>query len=293
MRVSKLSIAHYFDGIKRVGALPMPSLTVRLPKLDLRKLDFPLDWLGRDTLPCQIFNAFSLLFPIGEKYFIDSIRAALPEVEDAELLEDARRFIAQESIHTRLHLEMNERLTALGLSFVIEPMLLWRIRTSEWVSLRSKLAVTMTYEHYTAALGDMLLANPSLLDAAPESLRLLWLWHAAEECEHRGIACDVYRALGGGYIRRIAWFVYISLVFTLDTTAQSLHNMYRSGHLFGLGDWARGLRFLFGRNGVAAWVIPAWFDYFRPKFHPRDRGRGAAGRDWLLGHEGLFAERTG
>lgn len=187
---------------------------------------------------------------------------------------------------------MNDRLTALGLKFVIEPLLLWRIRTSEWMDLRSRLAVTMSYEHYTAILGDMLLANPQLLDGAPENLRLLWLWHASEECEHRGIASDVYRAIGGGYVRRIAWFLYISLVFLLDATAQTLHNFYRSGHLFSPRDWARGLAFLFGRNGIAAWVIPAWFDYFRPGFRPRDRGDSAKSRNWLRGHDGLFATRA-
>ena len=115
------------------------------------------------------------------------------------------------------------------------------------------------------------------------------MWHAAEECEHRGVASDIYRAVGGGYVRRVAWFWYISLVFLFDASAQTLHNMHRSGHLFGLGDWARGLAFLFGRSGVAAWVIPAWLDYFRPGFHPRDRGEFAQSRQWLESRSSLFS----
>ena len=30
----------------------------------------------------------------------------------------------------------------------------------------------------------------------------LWLWHALEEAEHKAVAFDVYRAAGGGYVRR-------------------------------------------------------------------------------------------
>jgi uncharacterized protein len=35
----------------------------------------------------------------------------------------------------------------------------------------------------------------------------LFLWHAAEEIEHRHVAYDVYQHIGGGYVRRVAAMV--------------------------------------------------------------------------------------
>lgn len=269
----------------------MAHLTVRLPKLDLAACAFPLDWLGVEAFRAQIFNALSLSFPIGEKYFIDSVREALPLITDAELREEIHRFIGQEATHTALHRTMNARLSALGLRFVVEPLVRWRIRSGARLDLRSKLAITMAYEHFTAVFGDMTLANQQWLADAPAPLQSLWMWHAAEECEHRGLAFDVYRAVGGGSLRRILWFVYVSLLFAADVGAQTAHNLYRAGHLWNARVWVRGLRFLFGRGGVMAWLAPAWIAYWRPAFQPRDRGDAAVARQWLADNAALFAAR--
>lgn len=270
----------------------MAHLTIRLPKLDLAACAFPLDWLGENAFRAQVFNALSLSFPIGEKYFIDSVREALPLIPDVELREEIHRFIGQEATHTALHRAMNARLGALGLRYVVEPWVLRRIRAGAAFDRRSKLAITMAYEHFTAVFGDMTLANPQWLDAAPAPLRSLWMWHAAEECEHRGLAFDVYRAAGGGNLRRILWFVWVSLIFAVDVSVQTTHNLHRAGHIGSWKVWGRGLRFLFGRGGVMSWLAPAWIAYLRPGFHPRDRGDATVAQQWLADNAPLFAERA-
>ena len=57
----------------------------------------------------------------------------------------------------------------------------------------------MVAEHFTAILAEFMLAHPQALDGAEPRLRTMWLWHSAEESEHRSTAFDVYRALGGGW----------------------------------------------------------------------------------------------
>jgi predicted metal-dependent hydrolase len=60
-----------------------------------------------------------------------------------------------------------------------------------------------TVEHMTCVLGKYALYNKKWaeLGADPNMLDLV-KWHGAEEIEHRTVAFDLYRHLGGGYISR-------------------------------------------------------------------------------------------
>ena len=90
---------------------PIP---VRRPRLDPGAGFEPL-WLGDDAFRTQVFNALSMSFPIGEKYFIDTLRESLPQVADAALEADIRGYIGQEAVHSRLHRELNTVLATQGL----------------------------------------------------------------------------------------------------------------------------------------------------------------------------------
>jgi predicted metal-dependent hydrolase len=72
-----------------------------------------------------------------------------------------------------------------------------RLRERVW-SKRSNLATTSALEHYTATLAEVLLADDEARARfdVPEVQRLL-LWHALEESEHKAVAFDVYRDVGG------------------------------------------------------------------------------------------------
>lgn len=267
----------------------MSRLTVRRPRVDLAACDLSGSWVGGDAFRTQVFNTLSFGFPIGERFFIDSVRQALPHVRDSRLQEEIRLFIAQEATHSTLHRVFNERLEAAGLRNLVEPIVGVRVRMSETYSVLNKLAITMAYENFTAALGDALLRNQDWLEGAAEPLRVLWLWHAIEEGEHRAVAFDVYMALGGGNARRIAWFLYVSLLFLLDSTLQTLANLWRQRQLHRLGTWGSALRFLFGRRGVVAAVLPAWVAYLRPSFHPDQRGEAELMARWLEENRAWFS----
>lgn len=266
----------------------MSDLTVRHPKIDIATIDLPDVWMAGDAFRTQAFNALSQSFPIGEQYFIDAVRAALPLFDDEALHDDIRRFIGQEATHSRLHRILNGRLGAQGLRNRVEPAVAWRIRLTQHLGVPGKLAVTMAYEHFTAVLGDALLRSPDWLEGASEPMRVLWQWHAVEECEHRAVAADAYHALGGGEVGRIGWFLYVSLLFALDTSIQTIDNLRRSGHLWHRATLAQGLRFLLGRRGLVGAVLPAWLAYLRPGFSPRDRGDDERARRWLTDHADWF-----
>ena len=66
-----------------------------------------------------------------------------------------------------------------------------------------RLGVIATVEHMTCVLGKYALYNKRWeeLGADPEMIDLI-KWHGSEEIEHRTVAFDLYRHLGGGYLAR-------------------------------------------------------------------------------------------
>lgn len=262
-------------------------IPVRHPRIDLTG-GFAPQWLGGDAFRTQVFNALSMSFPIGEKYFIETVREAMPALSDPALLEDMRGFMGQEAVHSGIHRQFNAVLAAQGMVNVVEPLAGWRVRHSRWLSLRSRLAIVMAYEHFTAVFGDAVLRDKGWLEGASEPMRLLWTWHALEESEHRAVAFDTYRALGGGSLRRVGWFLYVSLLLGVDTTVQTLLNLRATGTLARLATWRDAAAFLLGRRGVLLHTAPHWFAYLRPGFHPRQNDTDELARRWLTANRAAF-----
>ncbi|HEY5799216.1 MAG TPA: metal-dependent hydrolase [Burkholderiaceae bacterium] len=267
----------------------MSDIIVRHLQTDVAQ-GFPRDWIAGDPFRTQLFNAMSMTFPLGEQFFIDSVREAAPAEMEPALRAQVRAFIGQEASHRQVHTLYNRELERQGLRFVVEPILQWRLRQSRALKKSSNLAITMAYEHYTAMLADGVLRNPQWMAHASDSMRLLWTWHAVEEAEHKAVAFDVYRAMGGGYARRVAWYLYTCIMFQFDISLQTLHNLKQSGNLFKLRTWTGAARFFFGRGGLAWHMLPQWFAYLRPGFTPWDCDNRAEINAWLAAHRSQLRE---
>ena len=245
----------------------MTNITIRQPDFDL-SAGFAKDWAGGDAFRSQILNALSMMFPIGEQYFIDSLRRVVAQVDDPQLCEDIRHFIAQESIHRRLHGEFNQVLAGHGLRNGVERSIHWRIGHSGWQQPLDHLATTAAYEHFTAILGEAVLCNNIWLRGAPANLQALWMWHAIEEVEHKSVVLATYYRLGGGEFRRGVWFLHTSLVFAVEIIYQVLSNLLYSGTFLQWRTWKKGAGFLFGRYGMIWITLRHWFRYLRPHYLP-------------------------
>ena len=264
--------------------VPLP---VRRLKIDLSQ-GFDRHWLDGDAYRTQLFNAMSMMFPAGEQYFIDAVREAQPLVTDPALAEDIRGFIGQEATHRHMHEQFNAVLAQQGLRNVVERIIDWRIRHTRWMSTRTKLSTVMAYEHFTAIFGDGLLGPANWLAGTQGELRVLWTWHAMEETEHKAVAFDCYRALGGGYIGRIGWYLYVTLIFNIDAIIQTTLNQYSDGTLFKWRSLGQLLRFQFGKGGVVRHMLPQWLAYLRPGFHPWQQDNMALGKEWLAQNSAAF-----
>jgi uncharacterized protein len=177
-------------------------------------------WSGRNTGFEDALNALSFAFPIGEAYFINSVRHYLNRIKDPVLREQAERFIYQEAMHSKEHGRANQELKrfhAYGreVERLIVPMLAFSRR---FVPRALQLATTCALEHFTAMLADVLLRDQQrfIADSDPPFVAL-WLWHAVEETEHKAVCFDVYQHVCGkgvcSYLLRVLTMASVSILF--------------------------------------------------------------------------------
>lgn len=267
----------------------MTDLVVRRLLVDLQT-PFAARWCGGDAFRSAFFNALSMSFPVGEQYFIDSVRnglKAVPAERQQALAAEVQGFIGQEATHRRLHGLFNDNLEKLGFRNTIAQRAVRRIRRQAHVDLRNHVAGTAATEHFTALFADWMLRHPEVLDGAEPRLKLLWMWHSAEESEHRSTAFEVYRALGGSQRWRVRVFRYVSVVFLVDVMRQTLRNLWHDGSLWKVSTWRSGWQLLMSPGGMLRGNYAAWRDYMAPAFHPRQLDDSLS-RRWLREHADAF-----
>ena len=262
---------------------PSPVPVVRRLDLVFDPASVPRDWYGHDVHLSTFFNGLSLLFPEGEKFFVQSVRHFANRVDDADLKRRVAAFIGQEALHSAEHRSFNSMLRAQGDDLVVqlEREVRWLLILGHRVlTPKAQLAVTCALEHYTAILAEQLLSLPEHQDSIDDALRPLWLWHALEESEHKAVAFDVYRAVGGGYATRIAMMLLATLFFIAEVANFHARLLADRGRLLDRGGWSTMVSFLWGREGLFRRLVGPYLDYFRPGFHPDDRDTAALVETW-------------
>jgi uncharacterized protein len=244
----------------------------------VRNLRFEMDetvpryWHGGRRAVSTFFDNLSVFFPVGERFFVKSVRAHQGFVKDERLAHEVRAFCGQEGIHAREHERYNEMLVRHG--YPVEAMEKRVEATLARVQKRapelSQLAVTCALEHFTALLGQMLLSDPRLLEGAHPAMAALWRWHAAEENEHRALAYDVYAAAGGEYPRRVLAMVGATVIFWTKVIEHQVQMMRTDGIAGSFDEWQALGRFLFVEPGGMLPLFRHYFEYFRRDFHPLD-----------------------
>ena len=263
----------------------MTDLVVRRLLVDMAQ-PIPRHWCAGDAFRTALFNALSMSFPVGEQFFIDSVRnglAALPPGKQEQFRNEVQGFVGQEATHRRLHSLYNAHLEELGLVNTWEGRARKRLVQMEGLHARHWLGITAANEHFTAILADFMLNNPDLLGDQDPRLATLWLWHSAEESEHKCTAFDLYQALGGDHEWRVRWMKRITTIFLLDTLRQTVLNLRRDGTLWRWSTWRSAASYLFGRRGLVRRTYRPWREYFRRDFHPGQQDASAS-RRWLAEH---------
>jgi predicted metal-dependent hydrolase len=267
----------------------MTDLVVRRLLVDM-EAPVARHWCAGDAFRTAFFNALSMSFPFGEQFFIDSVRngfKALPPEQQEPFRAEVQGFVGQEATHRRLHALNNGHLEKLGLRNTWEPRARERMKRIEGEDVRHWLGITAANEHFTAIFADFMLHHADLLGDQDPRLATLWLWHSAEESEHKNTAFNVYAALDGSHAWRIQWFRRITRIFLSDTLRQTVNNLRHDGTLWQWRTWKSAAVHLFGRCGLIRQTFQPWRAYLRRDFHPNQQGSDLFGR-WLAANAPLY-----
>jgi hypothetical protein len=96
----------------------------------------------------------------------------------------------------------------------------------------------------------------------------LWRWHAIEETEHKGVAYDVYIAVGGTVSERRQAQLFSTFFFFKDTLRNLCIMLQHEGRLWSPLEWLSGFWFLFVKPGIIRRTFIPWLRYFKKTFHP-------------------------
>lgn len=125
-------------------------------KLDFKLEDVPRFWFGGDPFRTRLFDALSLTFPDGERYFIQSVRLFRNKITDPDLQQRVADFIRQEAQHGMAHDKMNQVMKDQGMPVDQFIQLLHKIFKFE-LSQRSpqyNIAMTAAAERLTALMAE-------------------------------------------------------------------------------------------------------------------------------------------
>jgi len=269
----------------------MSSLVVRRLLIDLQA-PFERRWNGGDAFRSAYFNALSMSFPVGEQFFIDSVRTGvktLPDGARSGFEAQVQGFVGQEATHRRIHALFNGHLERQGYTNTWEQRILKRLaQLKAMPDPRHAVAITAATEHLTAIFAQHMLEHPQAVEGAEPRLQTMWMWHASEESEHRSIAFDVYDALGGTHEWRVRWMRLVTFHFTTDVLRQTARNLWHDGQLLRWRTWRSAASFFFGRHGLVRHTFKPWREYFRRDFHPSQQD-GSLAEDWLRRNEAAYS----
>lgn len=243
-----------------------------------------------DLIQSHLAASLSAVFPDGEDFFVRSVRYYRDQLEDPELMRQVAGFIGQEAMHGREHRAFNDRLDQLGyptkrLERLTRRGLAFRERV---VPPAANLAATAALEHFTATLAELVLSNPEARDLFGNvAVRNLFVWHALEESEHKAVAFDVYRAIGGGERLRVITMNMLRYGFVVAMSATVIVSLSRDRASYDKGALRKSWREFRRSPLVSKDIWDQLRDYNRRDFHPDDRDTTALVEYW---RKGLFGE---
>jgi predicted metal-dependent hydrolase len=250
-----------------------------------------------DLILSHLAVALSSVFPDGEDFFVRSVRNFRDQVTDPELKRQVTGFIGQEAMHGREHRAFNDRLAELGYpTKAVERFTKWGLEKREkFLPAISNLAATAALEHFTATLAELVLTSQEARDLfGHDEVRNLFVWHALEESEHKAVAFDVYKTVGGSERLRVITMNLLRYGFVAGMAAQVTLTLLRDPATYKRGNLRRSWRRLRKSPLMTKALWDQLKDYNRPDFHPNDRDTTELVETWraeLFGAEGTLNDK--
>lgn len=223
------------DGRSNKARLPNHA---RLPNRRVR-FEFPDDlnpaWNPRFPEFSFAANGISLLMPYAEPYFVDTVQAALPDI-DADARPRTEDFLGQERRHHAQHRRFNDLIAARyrGITRIER----WIERTYGWLSRTRSRQFSLAFAAGSETIAFAIARwtddhHRQVFEGADPVPTTLFLWHLAEEVEHKSVAFDVWEQLDGSRMRYavastmslciLTWFVWLSALTMLAGEGRLFH----------------------------------------------------------------------
>ncbi|WP_180017135.1 MULTISPECIES: metal-dependent hydrolase [unclassified Acinetobacter] len=241
--------------------------------LDFKLSEIPRYWFGGDPFLTRMFDALSLTFPDGERYFIQSVRLFHDQIKDPDLQKRVADFIRQEAQHGIAHDKMNNLMREQGMPV---DQFIQRLNYMMDYDLKNRspeynIAVTAAAEHLTALMAETFYGQKDTLRNAHPFVRAMFAWHAIEEMEHRDVAFDVMKdvAKTPEWLRQYTLLITTLLMFGFTIYRANVmlkHDGFSSLQRLQMN--IRGLPWFFGKKGTLTRMGKQYRDWFKKDFHP-------------------------
>lgn len=242
-------------------------------QLNFKIDEIPKFWFANDPFKTRFFDALSLTFPEGERFFIESVRLYRDQIQDRDLQQKVKDFIRQEAQHGIAHDKMNQQMIEQGMPVEKFTQML-RSRFQGVLKNQTPtycIALTAASEHLTALMAECFFGEKETMQEVHPYVRALLAWHSIEEMEHRDVAFDVMKDIAqvDEKTRKKALVIASGMML--------LFNSYRTNEMLKVDGFtalqraklfATGLPWFLGPKGKLTKMKSQYLDWFKPDFHP-------------------------
>lgn len=244
------------------------------PRLPRRAVDFGIDehtdpwWNPAAPEFVAAANAVSLMMPYVEPFFARVVRQASDRF-DGPLAVTAEQFAAQELSHQREHRRFNAAVRRCSpRARHVERGLRWVFGRLGRRSVESNLAFTAAAECIAYSLARWTSTHLSLFQrGADPAVTTMFIWHLAEEVEHKSVGHDLWTVACGRRWRYVRNAMLAIAVVGLSVTAGTLAQLSSTRRLWNPLTWFR----------LTGWAVSAGMEVLPtlvvsclPSHHPAD-----------------------
>lgn len=256
-------------------------------QFNLDHADIPTYWMDGDAFKSRFWDALSIIFPPGEKYFMSSVREFRSQITDPKMIQDIQDFNRQEAQHTLVHRQDNDRLRRQGvdvdsLNAYVDQML--NVSYRKAYSKEYNLAITSALEHFTSIIAHSLFDKRDVMKGADPRVRAMYSWHAIEEVEHKGVAYDVMKDYAKvGYFKRVLGLAHSTWMFPATIFHVQRQLMIHDGfsRMERLKLFTKGMWWMIKPGGLLQPMLKAYWHYYKPGYHPWQETEQPGYEHWL------------
>ncbi len=255
-------------------------------EIKVRRVNFtfskenPRFYYKNNPFSTHFINALHIVFPTGERFFVNSVLKHQKEITDEKLKKQVRNFCGQEGVHSAMHekfwniLKENGYIIK-GYENHIDKLLHKIIAKIEIEGTRINnidLTATVCLEHFTALFGHAIFMHVELnKEIVPEDIAELFQWHAAEEIEHKNVAYDVFqKADKDEHVKRIIAMPIVTALLYFYLSVGTIMLMYQDRKYLSIAklpkqfyEFATGLF-----SDLHGEMYAEFLKFFKKDFHP-------------------------